>query len=117
MALSVGLEVDYHLSSSVWVPARVEFVSGDGSLAVRFAVGWGVEVSHSLDPFLASRLVAPAGTFTLPLLDGQPVDFFQRLPGSGSFPASEQWLSGACSSSSLLRTPVITPPILVDVRA
>ena len=82
------------------MPGRIESVESK-HLSVRFVVGWGVEVSHGLDPLLASHLIAPAGTRTLPLLSGQPIDFLHRISGSDSFPASEQWLSGAFLPTTL----------------
>lgn len=77
----------------MWVPARVES-STTQEVTLRFTLGWGIELTHTLSTLLAPRLVSPAGTYTLPLLSGQPLDFLYRVPGSSSFPASEQWLSG-----------------------
>ena len=94
--LPLGTEVDYNLGGVLWLPARVEASSDDGSLCIRFALGWGTEVRHELEPLSASRLIAPAGTFTIPLLAGQPVDFLRRVAAAPSFPACEQWLSGEC---------------------
>jgi hypothetical protein len=95
MNLAAGTEVDYNLGGVLWVPARVESSGADGSLCLRFVLGWGTEVRHELAALPASRLVAPAGAFTIPLLAGQPVDLLRRMPAAPSFPACEQWLGGA----------------------
>jgi hypothetical protein len=95
MNLAPGTECDYNLGGVLWLPARVESSGVDGSLALRFVLGWGTEVRHALDALSASRLVAPAGAFTIPLLAGQPVDLLRRMPAAPSFPACEQWLGGA----------------------
>jgi len=94
MPLRTGLEVDYNLGGALWLPARVESAA-DGVVALVFSLGWGTEVRHELDAAAAARLLAPAGAFTIPLLAGQPVDMLRRLPAAPSFPACEQWLSGA----------------------
>lgn len=93
-ALLPGSELDYCLGGSLWVPARVESTSTPQEVTLRFTLGWGLELTHTLSTLLATRLVSPAGTYTLPLLSGQPLDFLYRVPGTSSFPASEQWLSG-----------------------
>ena len=97
MPLRTGLEVDYNLGGALWLPARVESAA-DGVVALVFSLGWGTEVRHELDAAAAARLLAPAGAFTIPLLAGQPVDMLRRLPAAPSFPACEQWLSGACAA-------------------
>ena len=102
-----GLELDYSLGGVLWIPARVECLVKEENVCIRFAIGWGQEVLHVLDPLSLSRLVAPAGTYTIPLLAGQPVDFLRRMPAAPSFPACEQWLAGASCPINRARTPPI----------
>ena len=108
--LPAGTEVDYNLGGVLWLPARVQSSGMDGSLCLRFALGWGTEVVHTLDSLSASRLVAPAGAFTIPLLSGQPVDFLRRMPAAPSFPACEQWLGGAWPRAHALAVGCAPPP-------
>ena len=96
--LATGAEVDFNLcgEGGVWLPARVEQVLPDGGLIIRAALTSTAEVCVPLPLGAAWARLAPAGAHTIPLLDGQQVDFLRRAaPVGASLCYFEQWQSGA----------------------
>ena len=79
LSLLVGSDIDFCVRDDAWVPARVESCSR-GILRVRLAIG-GAEVVRDVCAAEAALRVAPAGAYTLPLLNGQGVDVLIRVGG------------------------------------
>ena len=94
--LPPGTEVDYNVAHELWVPARVEAPTDGGGMRLRFSVGGTTEVTQALSAEEVARRIAPAGTQTLPFLDGQPVDVLRRTRASTFYPPQEQWQRGEC---------------------
>jgi len=97
--LRVGSEVDFNLcgEGGVWVPARVCELLPQGGLSIRAALTATAEICVPLPLEAAWTRLAPAGAHTIPLLDGQSVDFLRRAaPVPPSLRHLEQWQNGAC---------------------
>ena len=94
LSLLVGSDIDFCVRDDAWVPARIESCT-HGTLRVRLAIG-GAEVVRDVSASEAASRVAPAGSYTLPLLDGQSVDALIRVGESVSAPegTEEQWQRG-----------------------
>ncbi len=94
LSLLVGSDIDFCVRDDAWVPARIESCT-HGNLRVRLAIG-GAEIVRDVSATEAALQVAPAGSYTLPLLDGQPVDALIRIGESVSAPTGleEQWQRG-----------------------
>ena len=98
LQLPLGLELDFNIcgEGGVWLPARVCEMLPCGSVSVRVALTGTVEVCVPLPPQVARARLAPAGVHTVPLLDGQQVDFLRRAaPVAPSMCYLEQW-QGVC---------------------
>ena len=101
LSLSVGAEVDYCIVDDAWVLARVEGCDATNGVRVRFAVG-SVEVVRVIESnAAAASCLAPAGTFSLPLLKGQKIDVLVRAVSSRNNSATgvapvmdQQWQRG-----------------------
>jgi hypothetical protein len=88
------LEVDFNVSGSLWVIARVESVTPEW-LCLRFSCRGARNVAVRLDQSAAvAKRICAAGTRSVPLLNGQPVDVLRRTSANAVLGASEQWQQG-----------------------